>query len=187
MGVHIRSGYTLPVLALVIVVCTVPVLADSAIPRVRPVGRRMESLLERGYAVSRTLSTLIDALERSDVIVHIEGQLLLGGGRLGETQFVAMAGGQRYLRIHLDPRIHDDVAIAMLGHELWHAWEIADARWVVDQETLAQLYMRIGYESHGVEYNSHRASRPHAVDTIQAHEAAREVLKELRAGLRSTD
>jgi hypothetical protein len=43
--------------------------------------------------------------------------------------------------------------------------------------------MRIGYKSHGVEYNSHGASRSHAVDTLQAHETAREVLKELRAAL----
>ena len=144
----------------------------------------MVSLLERGHAASRTLSGLIDALENSDVIVHIEEQWLLDGARLGETQFVAAAGGQRYLRIHLDPRIHDEAAIAMLGHELQHAWEIADARWVVDEETLAQLYVRIGYASHG-------APHSRGVDTIQAHDTAREILKELRASgerrLSSTD
>lgn len=62
----------------------------------------------------------------------------------------------------------------MLGHELQHAWEIAQARWVVDQTTLAELYLHIGYESHAV-------LRSHGVDTIQAHDTAREVLIELRA------
>src|SRR5262245_58486567 len=131
MGLRIRNSRTPLVCALVIMLSAVSVLADPAMPRVRPVGHRMVALLERGYSASCTLSTLIDALERSDVIVHIAEQWLLDAGRLGETQLVATAGGQRYLRIHIDPRLRDEAAIAMLGHELQHAREIADARWVV--------------------------------------------------------
>jgi hypothetical protein len=58
--------------------------------------------------------------------------------------------------------------------ELQHAAEIADARCVVNQKTLAQLYMCIGFESRAV-----GVSR--GVDTIRAHETARHVLSEVRA------
>ena len=152
-------------------------------PRVRPVGSRITALLERGYAASPTLAVLVDALEDSDVIVHITGCWLIDDAHVGETQFVATAGRQRYLRIRLDVRLRDEAAIAMLGHELQHAWEIAAHPWVSDQKTLHQLYVQIGYESQ-------RALRSHAVETTAARDTARDVLQELKAGRRllsSTD
>ena len=159
---------------LLVVLSANPIHADAVSPRVRPVGTRVVSLLDRGYAASSTLAALVDALERSDVIVHIEEHWRLDRGRDGETQLVAVAGGHRYLRIHLDPRISDQAAIALLAHELQHAVEIADARWVVDQKTLAQLYMCIGFESRA-------RGTSLGVDTIRAHETARHVLGELKA------
>lgn len=63
----------------------------------------------------------------------------------GATRFVTRAGGQRYLRITLDVLVWGDAAIALLAHELQHAWEIAQAPWVIDQATLGQLYRRIGH------------------------------------------
>lgn len=132
----------------------------------------MVSLLSRAYAASRTLAALVDALERSDIIVHIEWDRLMRGGPVGETLFVTAAGEQRYLRIYLDPHMHDEMAMPILGHELQHASEIAQARWVVDQETLARLYTHIGHESHS-EVRSRR------VDTARAREVARLVLAEV--------
>jgi hypothetical protein len=60
------------VLPFLIVLAAGPMHADPASPRVRPVGTRMVSLLDRGYVDSPTLAALVDALERSDIIVHIE-------------------------------------------------------------------------------------------------------------------
>ena len=174
MLLHVPTPFTLWACVVLVVMSGSPIHADLASPRVRPVGSRVNSLLNRGYVASPTLAVLVNALERSDVIVHIEEHWLLDRGRAGETQLVAVAGGHRYLRIHLDPRIPDEAAIALLAHELQHAVEIADATWVVDQTTLAQLYMCIGFES--------RASGPsRGVDTIRAHETARHVLSEVRA------
>ena len=51
-----------------------------------------------------------------------------GRGRVWERAFLAW--------ITIDPRLHDDAAIALLGHELQRAWEIAQAPWVIDQETV---------------------------------------------------
>jgi hypothetical protein len=161
-------------LPFLIVLSANPVHADLASPRVRPVGSRVVSLLHRGYDSSPTLAALVDALERSDVIVHIQEHWLHDRSRDGETQLVAVAGGHRYVRIHLDPRIPDQAAMALLAHELQHAVEIADAMWVVDHKTLAQLYMCIGFESRA-------GGTSRGVDTIRAHETARHVLSELKA------
>jgi len=183
MGLHNHSVGGLYACALMIVACAVPVHADMAAPRIRPVGNRITALLERGYAVSPTLAILVDALEHTDIIVHVTECWLVDGAYSGDTQFVATAGGQRYLRIRLDVRLHDEAAIAMLGHELQHAWEIAAHPWVSDQKTLHQLYVQIGYESQ-------RALRSHAVETTAARDTARDVLQELKAGRRllsSTD
>ena len=166
-----------------IVACALPAHADMVAPRVRPVGNRITALLERGYAVSPTLAVLVDALEHTDIIVHVTECWLDDGAYSGDTQFVATAGGQRYLRIRLDVRLHDEAAIAMLGHELQHAWEIASHPGVSDQMTLAELYARIGYENQ-------RTLRSHAVETTAARDTARHVLSELKAERRllsSTD
>jgi hypothetical protein len=174
MGRHNRFVWALNAFALMIVACILPAHAEMAAPRVRPVGTRLTALLVRGYAVSPTLAVLVDALEHSDIIVHVVECWLLDAGHVGDTQFVATAGRQRYLRIRLDVRLHDEAAIAMLAHELQHAWEIAAHPWVSDQNTLGQLYAQIGFESQ-------RALKSHAVETSAARDTAREVLKEIKA------
>ena len=164
-----------------VLMSTASIHADLTSPRVRPVGSRVVSLLDRGYARSPTLAVLVDTLERSDVIVHIEEHWPLDRGRDGQTQLVAAVGGHRYLRIHIDTGIADNSATALLAHELQHAVEIAEAKWVVDEQTLAQLYRCIGFERR-------TGGLSRAVDTVRAHETARHVLGEIRAssGRRST-
>src|SRR4030095_3369430 len=137
MGLQNHSVRGLYACALMIVACALPVHADMAAPRIRPVGNRITALLERGYAVSPTLAILVDALKHTDIIVHVTECWLFDAPYSGDTQFVATGGGQRYLRIRLDVRLHDEAAIAMLGHELQHAWEIATHTWGADPITLA--------------------------------------------------
>jgi hypothetical protein len=148
--------------------------ADAVAPRVRPIGPHMASLLARGYVASPTLARLIDALNHSDVIVHVEERRWTHARTVGETRLVVRAGGQRYLRVSIDMRLSDERAIALLGHELQHAWEIAQAPGVVDQETLVRLYARIGHVAH-------RGARAAEADTRAAVRAADAVRAQLRA------
>ena len=55
--------------------------------------------------------------------------------------------GARYLRISLDRRYGSGQRLTLLGHELQHAVEIADAPWVTDHEGVATLYRSIGFRS----------------------------------------
>ena len=147
--------------------------ADTVSPRLRPLTGRLVRLLTLGYQTSPTLATLVDELEHSDVIVHIEERRRPERWTIGHTRLVARIGGQRYLRISLDVRRGDEALVALLGHELHHAREIAQESWVTDQTTLAELYRQIGHES---------CARPGmiAVDTQAARKVGRQVLAELR-------
>jgi hypothetical protein len=53
----------------------------------------MASALSRGYVASPTFRALVDALERSDVIVHVMQRWLRPGEAAGATSFVVRAGG----------------------------------------------------------------------------------------------
>lgn len=133
--------------------------------------------LARGSRTSPTLRALLDGLEQSDVIVYIEARWLHGGEAAGSTRFVTHAGGQRYLRVTVDILVQGDAAIALIGHELQHASEIARAPWVVDQATLDELYRTIGR----ADCTSTAAAR---YETAAAREVGWTVLHELRHGQR---
>jgi hypothetical protein len=167
--------------ACVLVACVTPAGAESIFPRVRPLDAPSAGALSRGRRDSPTLAALLDALERSDVIVHLETRWFRCSGVLAKTRFIARAGGQRYLRISVDARQPEEAAVALLGHELQHAREIAQARWVADQDGLAELYRRIG----------HRTGREDAgllrVDTRAGPDVQRQVFAELREAQRRRD
>jgi hypothetical protein len=61
--------------------------------------------------------------------------------------FVSAVGGYRYVHVRVARMASADVQIALIGHELRHAVEIADAPDVVDSSSLAREYQRIGFVS----------------------------------------
>ena len=61
--------------------------------------------------------------------------------------------------------------IALIGHELRHAVEVAEAGDVHDQDSLTLLYQRIGERGRG----------EHLFDTVAAQTTGRQVRKELLA------
>ena len=154
--------------------CVASVRADATAPRVRPVDTHAADTLCHGHRHSVTVAALIEALERSDLIVHIETRWFESHRVRAETRFIARAAGQRYVRISIDARIRGEAAIALLGHELQHAWEIAQARWVIDEARLTELYGRIGHRAGGGD------GRMLRVDTQAGPDIERQVFLELR-------
>ena len=75
--------------------------------------------------------------------------MLRSQGLAGMTQFVVSAGGVRYVRIAIESSLVGRDSVAILGHELQHAVEIADARWAVDRATVQRLFRTIGHQSSG--------------------------------------
>lgn len=134
----------LAVFALSLTPAAAPVYAEF--PRIRVLDAATKNLFTSGYAKSPTFRDLVHRLEQSDVIVHIEPwPPLRYRGRIGGLlRFVARARGFRYLRITLGVQLPHDTAVALLGHELQHALEVANDASAVDDFTFETPYRRIG-------------------------------------------
>jgi hypothetical protein len=146
-----------------------PVL-DSNSRHVRSTDRTIGKLLRDGYRHSPTFAALLERLEQSDVYVYVEDVPRLAGALEGRLLVLPPSHGFRYVRIQLARRGAPNDWIAVLGHELRHAVEVADDPHVLDTDSLIALYRRIGIDRGNNEY-----------DTLEAQETGKRVLKELVA------
>ncbi len=143
---------------------------DSPYRHVRSQDRSIRLLLKRGFRRSVTFAQLMARLEQSDVIVYIEEVPRLPGALEGRMMMLPVAHGQRYVRIQIALRGSPDESVAVLGHELQHAIEVAQEPGVNDQGTLARLFQRIG-----------QRAGPDTYDTFAAQEVGRVIRRELLA------
>jgi hypothetical protein len=138
--------------------------------RVRAPDARVRSMLAEGLHQSRTFASLMTALNHSDVIVYIEAVMILPKDTMGRLAMLPrVGGGSRYLRVQIRADLSRRDAIALIGHELRHALEIAEATEVRDTRSLIRLYERIGHLTIG----------EHAYDTEAARDTGRMVRREL--------
>ena len=135
---------------------------------VRGASPRMMQLLEQAIVRSPTFAALVAAIDRTDVIVHVEEVPKLGHGIEGRLTFVCAAGGVRYLRAQVRAGRGAVDTMSVIGHELQHALEVAEHETVRDEKSFAALYVRIG-------------DRPvlEHFDTAAAREAGRRVRRDL--------
>ena len=117
---------------------------ESPTRHIRAMDSTMRTLLKRGFRRSPTFAALIQRLQRSDVIVYVEEVPRLPGAFEGRLIMMPTAHGQRYVRIQIARRGAPEDWLAVLGHELQHAVEVADAADVRDQAGMIELYERIG-------------------------------------------
>ncbi len=143
---------------------------DSPHRHVRSQDRTVRQLLKRGYTHSLTFRNLIARLDATDVIVYIEQVATLPGRIDGRMLMPVTSHGQRYVRIQVALRGAPDDEVALLGHELQHALEVADDAGVRDEATMTALYERIGQRG-GL----------HVYDTLAAQEVGRTIRRELLA------
>jgi hypothetical protein len=119
----------------------------SGITRERPPDAIAQAAFDRGRSRSQIFARLVEELEGSDVIVHVERFIRLQQSIGGQLFFVTEgAEGDRFLRIRLNARAAAFDMTATLAHELQHALEVARAAGVRDEAGLARLYRAIGTE-----------------------------------------
>ena len=133
-------------------------------------------VLIEGAATSPTLAARVARLEASNLVVYLEYEHFPTSGIAGYLTFLGSGGGWRYARIRIRHDLPKRYLVAMLGHELQHAAEIADAPSVVDARAMAALYRRIGHE---------RSRGCQSFETDAAIETANSVLRDLDTGPRS--
>jgi hypothetical protein len=146
-------------------------LLESPLRHVRTTNPYVQRLLEKGVSRSPTFASLLARLNASDVIVYIEQTDAMPKTLEGRLLLMPLANHQRYLRIQITRHGTANELIALLGHELRHAVEVADATDVRDEGALERLYQRIGMPSTG----------SHTYDTDAAQVTGRRVRKELVA------
>jgi hypothetical protein len=110
----------------------------------RPMDAQMRGLVQAGRAQSPSFSALVDRLAAADVVVYVKCAWLRS--RIdGELTFLSAAGGLRYVMVRVAPHLTTQRKIAILGHELQHALEIAERPAIVDSATLARAYEQFGF------------------------------------------
>ena len=117
------------------------------VSRVRALDTELHDAIEEGRAHSAVFRELIAQIDASNVIVFVKVDSFMPAGIQGRLTFMSTAAGQRYVMVRIARGLLGAQQVAMIGHELRHAVEIADAESVVDQATLAAEYRRIGFES----------------------------------------
>ena len=143
-------------------------------PHVRVTDLRLRSLFEEGNDRSPTFQALVRRLEQSNVVVYIEGDRWATTSFAGRLSFLSTVAGTRYLLIRVAPLPSSIQQLAMMGHELQHAVEVADNPEVVDEESFRREYMRIGFVSGIVDSGL-------GFDTRAAIDAGTRVAEELRS------
>lgn len=130
---------------------TMPARADEghrdARAHIRSDHHALLDAVDAGSRESATFAGLVRHLASSDVVVYLVYDFAPRPGVAAHISFVSTAGGWRYVRVAIDPKYSGWQRLGLLGHELEHAVEIADATSVVDAPSLAALYRRIGFRS----------------------------------------
>ena len=149
--------------------------AAAAVPGVRVQDERLARLLEYGKQHSPLLQSLFVRLESSDVVVYVRCDRQLRAELSGRLSYVATAGRLRYViaRVgYIGDRLRQ---IAVVGHELRHAVEVAETPEIVDRVSLQSAYERIGYVNRFVSVRGLLAFESDA-----AVQAGERILRELR-------
>lgn len=133
----------------------------------------IRELFAAGLAGSPTFRSLVERIEESDVVVYVQSAPYGAPGFAGRLTFLSVVGDTRYVLIRLSPLRSAVQQVAMMGHELQHAVEIAEQPAIVDSESLYREYLRIGYLNGSIGFGV-------AVDTKAAMEVGGRVSDELR-------
>lgn len=113
--------------------------------RVRLLHPDLQAAVETGIRRSPTLLQLLQALHTSDLIVQVEFRSDRRSQRGARLMFAAATASDRYIRIQIERSAGENQLIAEIGHELFHALEVAVAPEVRSEDALAALYRRIGF------------------------------------------
>ncbi|MGQ0732505.1 MAG: hypothetical protein ACT4QD_02490 [Acidobacteriota bacterium] len=112
--------------------------------RLRPHDARSRALLATGLQRSASLRDLVRELEAHDVIVYLQMEPQLSDHLAGTLTWITATPRYRYVRISINRGLSDVLAMATVGHELYHALEIAREPSIVSPESLEAFYRSMG-------------------------------------------
>ena len=144
---------------------------------VRSLNAHVKAALSDGLRRSAIVRELVASIDVAGVVVYLEEGPCAEG--VGCTMLVPSPGSIRLLRVNFVLRTPDGATpllcrrerlIAQIGHELQHVAEIAADASVSDEESLSDLFRRIG----------HQRGHAQAFETDRAQRTSQLILEELR-------
>jgi len=146
-----HAGFAYCAFLAVITLCgaATPVIAQDAWtrpPHVRP-EPALRALVAEAAHRSPVIRGLLDGLEDLDVTVYVRMRLFPQTELNGRVALLSSGSSHRYVVVELACGRSVDTQMATLGHELFHATEIASEPSVVDAKTMAAYYRRIGIQT----------------------------------------
>ena len=121
---------------------------------VRAMQKEGDALLTVGMGSSPTFRRLVNRLERSDVIVYVDIRPDMPAYLGGSLRFITRSATTRFLRVQLNRSLSEPTLVALLGHELQHAVEVAGAPDITTADGLRRLYRRVGVRTGPDTYDS---------------------------------
>lgn len=121
----------------------------GSFPRVRPLTPGGAEVLREARQRSSIVASLLEGFETTDAVVYVSDAMPpVRNGPKSNLVFLSLDSTVRYLRVWLDgSRLSPSERIAALGHELFHALEVAAAPEVKDARGFVRLFRRIGWET----------------------------------------
>lgn len=138
-------------------------------PHLRPASPASRDLVASSIERSPTVASLAEQLKASDVVAYVVAEPHAFAGRESSIQFLGRSKAQRFMVIMVDSTLPEDRQIALVGHELQHAVDMSQAKWVTDQERMGQYFTRVGW----------RGGETPGFETLTAVRTERKVAKEL--------
>jgi hypothetical protein len=147
--------------------------SDGMPSAVRSSDRVLNELIADGYRRSQSFGRLVDGIAETNTLVYVEaGVCTFGHLKACLVPFIATTGQVRYLRIGLTRPLNlgdRNRLIALIGHELQHALEVASRPDVIDLKSMIELYRRIGFPlkgQPGFETSAARAAGDSVLDEL---------------------
>jgi hypothetical protein len=125
------------------------IVADRAraedFERIRPESPLLKEIIASTVNRSVTFRSIVEQIERSNVIVYMTCTNFDHIALTGQTLLVSAQSDVRYLRVQIRCAQLDRPLITAVAHELQHVFEIAATPWVVDDRSFAALFSTIGF------------------------------------------
>ena len=116
---------------------------DPSAHHIRPTDPKIKRLFIDGLSRSPTFRSLVEALDRSDVIVYVDTKTTRPGLGAYLSHSITVAGAYRYVHIALDVQGARGRLVPLLAHELQHAAEVAAEPGARDLQGVDKLFERL--------------------------------------------
>lgn len=143
------------VMALVVVAGAATAGPSSPDPRLRPAEASAQALVADAVSRSAVVRDLADRLRETNVVAYVRVGPCVEGERDSSIHFLGRSKYERFMVIKINETLSSDRQVALVGHELQHAVDMAKASWITEPFRMQQYFTlvgwKLGYPEHGFE------------------------------------